>query len=385
MTPPPRLSRVAALSLLALIGAGGFAGFAAAAPTLAGVNLGEYASGPKVRAADLKGRVVVVEYWGNTCAPCLAAIPHVAALQEKYPYQALIVVANQCWPGDAQDTAKVWAAHKGGAKVAVIHNGGLAKTEVKGVPHAFVFDAAGKLVFEGYPTNMDAAVEKAVKETPAGKAMDTAHDKAKALFGEGVPEPLMALAIQAADTSHSSAMAMQTLGRAAKAKDPKIADAAKTMLDSFSQAVAKKYDDAMAKADEDPVGAWNGMEEITKWAPQTPENTKAHEQMAKWRRDTTFLRELAADKLWLDLQAQAAKINFEAHPNAKPTSKLESDLKKLLTEKLYAGTKAIDKAKAVAADWKLDPATGRADKFKPKPKEAAKDATTETPAEKSPQ
>ncbi len=379
MPTPPRLPRLArrfaALPLLVLVAAAGLAVSAAAAPTLEGISLGEYASGPKVKASDLKGRVVVFEYWGHRCPPCLASIPHLAGIQAKYPYQALIVIANHCQDGDAKNAAKVWAGRKGGDKVAVINQGDLKGTNVSSIPRVFVFDALGKCVFDGNPHDgkFDGAIEKAVKASPGAAAVKKYEETiagAKALFGDDIPDPLMQVAVHAANTARSSAQPMQLLGRAAKAKDPKIADAAKSMVASFNKAVAKKYDDALAKADSEPAAAWRALEELTTWAPQSPENTKAREQMAKWRRDIPFLKELAADKLWLDLQAQAAKINFEAHPKAKPTSRLESDLKKLLTDKTYTGTKAIDKAKAVAAGWKLDPETGRADKFKAQPKKA---------------
>jgi thiol-disulfide isomerase/thioredoxin len=88
-----RLLALAALSL----------GIAAQAAELKGVDLGTHLSGPRLTAADLSGKVVIFEYWGVNCPPCVANIPHVSELAAVASPEVLAVIANHCQgPGRTQ-------------------------------------------------------------------------------------------------------------------------------------------------------------------------------------------------------------------------------------------------------------------------------------------
>jgi thiol-disulfide isomerase/thioredoxin len=50
------------------------------------------ASGGTVRLADLRGDVVLVNFWATWCAPCRHEIPVLVALQEKYRSEGLRIV-----------------------------------------------------------------------------------------------------------------------------------------------------------------------------------------------------------------------------------------------------------------------------------------------------
>lgn len=58
------------------------------APAIAGRDI----DGEAVSLADLKGKVVLVEFWASWCPPCLAAIPRLNALHDRYRDQGFAIL-----------------------------------------------------------------------------------------------------------------------------------------------------------------------------------------------------------------------------------------------------------------------------------------------------
>lgn len=48
--------------------------------------------GKELKLAELKGRVVVLDFWGVWCGPCRAAMPHLKELYEKHKDDGLVVI-----------------------------------------------------------------------------------------------------------------------------------------------------------------------------------------------------------------------------------------------------------------------------------------------------
>ena len=55
---------------------------------------GSHLHGPKIKASDLKGKVVFFEYWGINCPPCIASMPHLQELQDKFQSKGFTVVGS---------------------------------------------------------------------------------------------------------------------------------------------------------------------------------------------------------------------------------------------------------------------------------------------------
>lgn len=141
--------------------------------TLDGVSLGSHVLGPKLEADDLEGKVVVFEYWGDRCPPCIASIPGIVKLRGEYDTDKLAIVANQVWTKKADATKKAWEKAGGDDSITVVNHGGLKGADPKGVPHAYVLDHNGKKIWEGNPhpraggKEMKEVVKKAVAKLPS--------------------------------------------------------------------------------------------------------------------------------------------------------------------------------------------------------------------------
>ena len=53
----------------------------------------EWKNGAAVRLSDLKGKVVVLDFWGFWCGPCVHAMPELMELHDRFADQGLVIVA----------------------------------------------------------------------------------------------------------------------------------------------------------------------------------------------------------------------------------------------------------------------------------------------------
>ena len=55
------------------------------------LDLADWVNG-QINAADMKGKVVIVDFYATWCGPCMAAIPHNNELLKKYKGEGLVIV-----------------------------------------------------------------------------------------------------------------------------------------------------------------------------------------------------------------------------------------------------------------------------------------------------
>jgi thiol-disulfide isomerase/thioredoxin len=59
--------------------------------------------GKPTRFQDLDADLVLIDFWGTWCQPCVQSIPHLVELQKRYGSQRLKVLGIACEQGDPKD------------------------------------------------------------------------------------------------------------------------------------------------------------------------------------------------------------------------------------------------------------------------------------------
>lgn len=193
------------------------------------------------------GKPYIIECWATWCGPCLAAIPHVDALFDKYQSKGLHVIGMNVWE-DGKEKVEEFVKKKGDGMsypVAYTGKGGAFETEwlkpagVRGIPHAFVV-MDGKVLFTTHPAKLSEEIIEQLLTGPEGAAK-VAETMASAAKNEGVMQEKMKAFGQAADKGDLDAM------KSAAAELKKIPDAARVIPQIDLTISMKSEDWAAAK------------------------------------------------------------------------------------------------------------------------------------------
>jgi len=109
-----------------------------AAPVFGGVDL----SGDTVRLSALRGRVVVLNFWGTGCGPCVAEMPELNKLVAEYPDVVFLGLT-------ADEPSRLPAflrQHPYRYRVVCVPPGTFSAFQVEGIPVHMVIDRAGAVV-----------------------------------------------------------------------------------------------------------------------------------------------------------------------------------------------------------------------------------------------
>jgi thiol-disulfide isomerase/thioredoxin len=109
-------------------------------------------SGPPLHVADLKGKVVLLDFWASWCIPCRKSFPEVDALQRELKPRGLEVVAVNV--DEQQKNADAFLAkYPHTMTVALDPRGNAARAfDLQAMPSTMIVDRAGRIRYthQGY-------------------------------------------------------------------------------------------------------------------------------------------------------------------------------------------------------------------------------------------
>lgn len=140
-------------------------GVGSAAPALEGVT---WIQGEPIKSLNEDGKAYIIECWATWCGPCLAVIPHMNELHQKFAEKGLHIVGMNVW--EEKGKAEPFVKGKGdemsypiayfGGEGRAFETNWLKAAGVQGIPHAFIVKD-GKIVYSNHPANIsEALVEK---------------------------------------------------------------------------------------------------------------------------------------------------------------------------------------------------------------------------------
>lgn len=142
----------------------------------ADVNVGDSPSfeltaldGQPLKLADYKGKIVLVDFWATWCIPCIEQADHMVAVRKQYGERGLQIIGVTL--DKSAKKLNAFITEKGFDWPQFFdpksrRNSLAGEWGADNIPRTYLLDPTGKVVWIGKPNDMDAALEKAFKETP---------------------------------------------------------------------------------------------------------------------------------------------------------------------------------------------------------------------------
>ena len=124
-------------------------------------------SGDSISLADLRGKIVLIDFFYKGCAPCGAALPTLQRMHEKYKDQGVVIIGIDPLDDPVKDDMADFIEKRSVGYTVVFSDRELPqKYRVTGYPTLFFINREGKIVkyHEGFSASMEEEVEKQIQK-----------------------------------------------------------------------------------------------------------------------------------------------------------------------------------------------------------------------------
>jgi thiol-disulfide isomerase/thioredoxin len=340
-----------ALRLLGWIAAGLAAALSASAA--ADVTVGQPAPAfsaadwlntPPLSLAKLRGKVAVVEFWATWCPPCRQTIPHLVELHKTYAPKGVVIVSLT-----NEDKAKVEPFAREMNMTYPVGCGSPSGEAygVRGIPHAFVIDVEGKVVWHGHPAGpeLEKTIQEQLKTHPP--TLLAPEERAKALA-------LVEKAEKALAEKQYAAAAAALAGAPEAGKDPAVDARAAPLREQLTTRAEARLAEAAERTEAKAwFDAYEALREVAALAPGSDLAQKASAQLAEMKKNEAATAAIAQGLREQTAAAALAKVEKGA-ADMDPAARLAAyDALAKDHAGTEAGASAAAKAKAMRADTAL--------------------------------
>lgn len=267
---------------------------AGAGVTVSGVSLGGLVSGPAVSAESLAHRVVVLEFWGVNCPPCLRSMPALETLHRQLGPAGLVVVGAHAQEATSAEIKEV--IDQLGVTFTIVDRATVKDgMDFTGIPHCMVFDHTGACVYRGHPARAHDVIVAAVRSSPAA-----------VLEGKDLVK-LAPLARQLRDEAAFGGVLKKAQGLT-KSSDAATATEATFLVEKLGAYAERLLDAAEEAKADDPLRAVHYAQRCATGFRGTESGVKAADTLREWKKDAAFQDAIKAARQVRQLEAARARI-----------------------------------------------------------------------------